>query len=106
MQKITTLLISVTYTNYDWTKKEKSFLKGFGPVTYSFHNRLEDVTNKKLTVEKRYCEKKLEFIKNKQNISINAGKTFVYKGEIRESKARLNFPGCLLSRCCEKKIRK
>ena len=86
--------------------KEESYFNEFGPITYPSYNRQEDFMKRRVTVEKRYCEKKLRFIKNDKGILINAGRKFVYKGEMKESDARIDYPGCLLSRCCERKIRK
>ena len=55
--------------------------------------------------EREYCENQLILQKNDKDELIHAGKSFVYIGQIDEYSAEQNYPGCLRSKCCQKKIR-
>ena len=55
--------------------------------------------------EQDYCENRLVLQTNEKGVQIHAGKTFVYIGEMDAETAKRDFPGCLRSRCCEKKTR-
>ena len=63
------------------------------------------INERRLDVEKSYCEDNLGMRKSNRNTASNVEKTFVYKRLMKKEEAASKFPGCLLSRCCEKKTR-
>ena len=64
--------------------------------------------NDKNEREREYCENQLILIQNEKNVSIHAGKTFVYK-DVDDSQeydeAKGEYAGCIRSKCCVKKTR-